>query len=78
MSLGGRFTLSDDSHGMAQVGTNYGRLLYFIRKAEIKEIWFADREAPSENTGLRTGFASMSIDELERDAYWVKAASKSS
>lgn len=75
MSLGGRFTLSDDSHGKTQVGTNYARLLQFIRKAGIKEMWYADRKAPLGNTGLRTGFASISVDELERDAYWEKAAS---
>lgn len=72
--MGGRFTMSDDSHGVAQVGTNYGRLLDFIRTTGIKEIWYAQRGAQPRDERFLAGFVSMSLDELERLPHW-KAAS---
>lgn len=35
---GGRFTLSDDSHGIHQVGTDYDRLLRFVEETGIRKI----------------------------------------
>ncbi|TKA81643.1 hypothetical protein B0A49_00529 [Cryomyces minteri] len=40
VGMGGRFTLSDDSHGCDQVGLNYGKVLDAIRSAGIQEIHF--------------------------------------
>ena len=37
--MGGRFALSDDSHGPHAVGLNYSRLLDYGRKTGITEIW---------------------------------------
>ena len=31
MERGGRFVLSDDSHGVSQVGLNYHRLLKYVQ-----------------------------------------------
>ena len=39
MKLGGRFTLSDDSHGTDQVGTNYAKVLKFIEETGIPEVY---------------------------------------
>lgn len=38
-SLGGKFTLSDDSHGIEQVGTNYGRTVKYLEDLDVKEVW---------------------------------------
>ena len=37
---GGRFALSDDSHGPHAVGLNYHRLLEYIRRVGVIELWF--------------------------------------
>ncbi|XXG99442.1 hypothetical protein Hte_005781 [Hypoxylon texense] len=42
--LGGRFTLSDDSHGIAQVGTNYGRALDYLAGLGVESVWTLRRE----------------------------------
>ncbi|KAI1760769.1 histidinol-phosphatase [Hypoxylon sp. FL1150] len=42
--LGGRFTLSDDSHGIAQVGTNYGRALDYLSSLGVTSLWTLRRE----------------------------------
>lgn len=42
--LGGRFTLSDDSHGVAQVGTNYARALDFLAGLGVESLWTLRRE----------------------------------
>ncbi|TBU46518.1 Polymerase/histidinol phosphatase-like protein [Dichomitus squalens] len=39
MQEGGRFALSDDSHGPHAVGLNYSRLLEYGRRVGITEIW---------------------------------------
>lgn len=38
--LGGRLTLSDDSHGPHQVGLNYTGVLEYLTQHQVKEIWF--------------------------------------
>ncbi|OIW28502.1 histidinol phosphate phosphatase H [Coniochaeta ligniaria NRRL 30616] len=42
--LGGRFTMSDDSHGIAQVATNYGRGLGFLESIGVEEVWTFERK----------------------------------
>lgn len=64
--------MSDDSHGTAQVGTNYHRLPAFMKKAGIKEIWYADRKAPTLNDGrFGAGFSSISIEDLAQHPFWA-------
>lgn len=43
LALGGRFTLSDDSHGIAQVATNYGRALAYLESLGVTEVWTFER-----------------------------------
>lgn len=40
LGLGGRFTLSDDSHQVGHVGTNYARLAGFLERVGIREVFF--------------------------------------
>ncbi|KAI1395363.1 histidinol-phosphatase [Hypoxylon fuscum] len=44
LRLGGKFTLSDDSHGIAQLGTNYARALDFLAELGVKSVWTLRRE----------------------------------
>ncbi|TPX12018.1 uncharacterized protein E0L32_007321 [Thyridium curvatum] len=47
LRLGGRFTFSDDSHGIAQVGTNYARGLDYLASLGVEEVWTFERKAGS-------------------------------
>ncbi|KAG0146836.1 hypothetical protein CROQUDRAFT_43808 [Cronartium quercuum f. sp. fusiforme G11] len=38
--MGGRLTLSDDSHGPHQVGLNYSGVLEYLSKHRIRSLWF--------------------------------------
>jgi len=51
---GGKFTVSDDSHGPHAVGLNYDRLYRYMQEVGIKELWYlANDHAPSEGRGLQ-------------------------
>jgi histidinol-phosphatase (PHP family) len=39
LGMGGMLTLSDDSHGVAQVGTNYGRAFDYLESFGVKDLW---------------------------------------
>ncbi|KAF2475635.1 histidinol phosphate phosphatase H [Lindgomyces ingoldianus] len=70
--MGGRFTISDDSHSTDQVGTNYFRLLDFVQKARVKHIWYADRNAPrKDNRFPNAGFSSIAVSELAQLPFWT-------
>jgi histidinol-phosphatase (PHP family) len=43
LEMGGRFTFSDDSHGVAQVATNYGKGLNYLEGLGVKEVWTWER-----------------------------------
>ncbi|KAI0752961.1 histidinol phosphate phosphatase H [Daedaleopsis nitida] len=62
-SAGGRFALSDDSHGPHAVGLNYHRLLDYARRMKISELWTLERtEQP--NAGGRK------ITSRRVDGFW--------
>ena len=37
--MGGKFTMSDDSHGIAQVATNYARGIEYLASLGVREVW---------------------------------------
>ena len=39
LSLGGRLTLSDDSHGTVQVGTNFDRAIAYLESLGVEEVF---------------------------------------
>ncbi|KXH32280.1 hypothetical protein CNYM01_06818 [Colletotrichum nymphaeae SA-01] len=41
--MGGRFTFSDDSHGIAQVATNYKRNVNYLESLGVKEVFTFER-----------------------------------
>lgn len=73
--MDGRFVMSDDSHGIEQVGLNYHRVLDAIRKAGIQQMHFLNREAPSamvNGGGHATAHAaSISLSDLEAHPFWA-------
>ena len=65
--------MSDDSHGIDQVGTNYPSLLDFIKKAGITEIHYADPDALSNDSRFpNAGFSSIAIQDLIELPYWIE------
>ena len=42
MRHGGRFALSDDSHGPHAVGLNYHRLADFLHRLQITEVYYLE------------------------------------
>ncbi|KAG9313669.1 polymerase/histidinol phosphatase-like protein [Chiua virens] len=43
LDLGGRFALSDDSHGPHRVGENYPQMRDYLRRLGIQELWYLTR-----------------------------------
>lgn len=71
LRIGGCFTLSDDSHSVDQVGTNYRRLLEFIRRAEIPDIYFVERGPQGRDRRfLNSRFSRVTSSELEGHSFW--------
>jgi histidinol-phosphatase (PHP family) len=59
LRLGGAFVMSDDSHGIDQIGTNYARLLSFVQKAGIEELHYIDPSGVRKDKRFPSaGFAS--------------------
>lgn len=71
--MGGKFTMSDDSHGIAQVATNYPRALDYLESLGVREVWTFERP-PSDPDGTTTKGTekaplvekSVSLDEFRR------------
>ncbi|ORY65130.1 histidinol phosphate phosphatase HisJ family protein [Pseudomassariella vexata] len=47
LSRGGKFTLSDDSHGIAQVATNYKRALEYLESLGVSTLMTLERIPPT-------------------------------
>lgn len=71
LEMGGRFTLSDDSHGVEQVGTNYERVLQFVEETGIKEVHFFGRGGVAfDHRFPNVSMSLVSLAELKRHAFW--------
>jgi histidinol-phosphatase (PHP family) len=75
VELNGRFTLSDDSHGVEQVGLNFPRVLDAIRRAGIKEIVYLAMIGSSQSQAIderfqRVCWTTMTLDQLESHGFW--------
>ncbi|KAH9884664.1 polymerase/histidinol phosphatase-like protein [Cubamyces lactineus] len=53
LQAGGRFVLSDDSHGPHAVGLNYHRIPEYARRMGISELWVLERDAQVQNAAGR-------------------------
>ncbi|KAJ4316083.1 hypothetical protein N0V94_005642 [Neodidymelliopsis sp. IMI 364377] len=73
LSMGGGFVLSDDSHGIEQIGTNYPRLLQYIQKAGVEQIYFAAKGC-RDRTDSRfpsAGFSTIAVAALADLPFWT-------
>ena len=72
--MGGRFTLSDDSHGIDQVGLNYDKVLDCVKKVGIAEFCYlapvSAAVQPHDNRFPHVGWQTMSVSELESHGFW--------
>lgn len=48
--MGGKFTLSDDSHGIDQLATNYPRALTYLESLGVTDLWTFERAAQEDGT----------------------------
>ncbi|KZT42307.1 histidinol phosphate phosphatase H [Sistotremastrum suecicum HHB10207 ss-3] len=74
---GGRFALSDDSHGPLVVGQNYDRLFRFLREVGLQEIWYLKQSDRENVGGRRVEAIKMTGDEWLNDEFWNFAAGTS-
>jgi HisJ family histidinol phosphate phosphatase len=64
VKMGGKFTMSDDSHGIAQVATNYLRGLDYLEGLGVKEVWTLERRLAGEGVKADLVEKSVSLDEF--------------
>ncbi|KAF1830041.1 histidinol phosphate phosphatase H [Decorospora gaudefroyi] len=72
LDMRGGFVMSDDSHGVDQIGTNYARLLAFVQKAGIKQIYYVDQAGVRKDSRfLSTGFSSITVSDMMQLPFWT-------
>lgn len=72
--LGGRFALSDDSHGPHRVGEHYPRMRDYLRQLGVKELWHLSRT--SDGTLFQRGLSATRVaGDWEEHAFWKRCAS---
>jgi len=70
LKLGGKFTLSDDSHGVAQVGLNFQRVKAYLEDIGVETLWYLEREGENNATGSdAVHLATVQLKELEFDSH---------
>ncbi|CUS10819.1 unnamed protein product [Tuber aestivum] len=73
MARGGRFTLSDDSHCVSDVGLNYHRLLSYIQEIGLQEVHYLVK-LPMGETAVNVldacAVRRMPIGELTQQRFW--------
>lgn len=69
LARGGRFCLSDDSHGIAQVGLNLHKCLEYLESLGAGDIYYLALEGPVGNTS--TVVKSLSISEARTHPFWA-------
>lgn len=71
MNLKGRFTLSDDSHGVDQVGTNYNKAFKFMDRIGLPEIWYLEKSPDPSNQRLDATIArAVPMADLQEHQFW--------
>ena len=76
VDMGGRFAVSDDSHGVEQVGLNYDKLVPFLEDVGVKEVSFLAhkeerQERPYDARFPNLAVEAISVDELQKHPFWV-------
>jgi len=70
----GQFALSDDSHGVDQVGTSYDRLLRFVEEIGIKEIVYLEKGSTTRDARFpNISMSTIAVQDLK--ALWCSKSS---
>ncbi|CRG91462.1 histidinol-phosphatase (PHP family) [Talaromyces islandicus] len=73
LSMGGRFCMSDDSHGVEQVGYGFRQVLEFVDRAGITTLHYLDISKGEDGPDSRfpaTTIQSVSIEEIKKVPFW--------
>lgn len=69
--------MSDDSHGIDHIGTNYARLLAFIQTVGTDRMHYIERaeqgKGTTTTTTTSTRVASIALTDLVQLPFWEKA-----
>ena len=71
--MGGRFCMSDDSHGIEQVGFGYRQVLNFVIQTGITVLhylYLSEEGATFDTRFPSTRIRSVSVEELEQKAFY--------
>lgn len=74
--MGGRFCMSDDSHGVEQVGFGYRQVLEFMGRVGITVLHYltldVSGEGPIPDSRFpSTRIRSVTVEEVKRASYWA-------
>ncbi|KAI0643956.1 histidinol phosphate phosphatase H [Trametes meyenii] len=72
LQAGGRFALSDDSHGPHAVGLNYHRIPEYARRVGIRELWVLER-SDTTNAAGRAVTARRVSGRWQEHPFWSEA-----
>lgn len=64
LKMDGKFTLSDDSHGINQVGLNFKRVQTYLLDIGIKQLWSFERDGNGDLADT-----SLQVKDLKLDAH---------
>jgi histidinol-phosphatase (PHP family) len=69
---GGGFVLSDDSHGVEQVATNYSRVLPSIEAAGIQHLYVLQhvKATNGEAREAKFEFMRVNLDDVKAMSFW--------
>ena len=75
--MDGRFCLSDDSHGVAQVGAKYREMLKYVQEQRIQNLHFLELAPAGMTGGLdprfpRTLVKCCSLEEVKEMEFWKR------
>ena len=78
MALGGRFCLSDDSHGVDQVSLNFHRVLEFLEGVGVQALHYlslvgeegGDLSPALDARFPRTRIAAIPMEEVKQMPFW--------
>ena len=65
LRMGGKLTLSDDSHGIAQVGTNFERAFAYLESLGVKELFLLESGGVKVRGKKSVGICSMPFAEVK-------------
>ncbi|KAL8799852.1 MAG: hypothetical protein Q9182_005601 [Xanthomendoza sp. 2 TL-2023] len=72
LDLGGSFTISDDSHGVDQIGCRYRELLDFAKEVGILQITYFEKGPSNRDVRFPSVITkSISISRLESHPFWA-------